>query len=101
MVTDKPSIAVLPFVNMSGDPEQQYFRVGITEDILTELSRFRALSVIAQCIGGMTCRDWALCDPAVFRQWGDQMHQSLDVLVPWMWHIGPLTYLVSTRTGSA
>jgi adenylate cyclase len=47
-VTDKPSIAVLPFLNMSGDPEQQYFSDGITEDILTELSRFRALSVIAR-----------------------------------------------------
>jgi TolB-like protein/class 3 adenylate cyclase/Flp pilus assembly protein TadD len=44
----KPSIAVLPFQNMSGDPEQQYFSDGITEDILTELSRFRALSVIAR-----------------------------------------------------
>jgi TolB-like protein/Tfp pilus assembly protein PilF len=46
--SDKPSIAVLPFVNMSGDPEQQYFSDGITEDILTELSRFRPLSVIAR-----------------------------------------------------
>jgi TolB-like protein/class 3 adenylate cyclase len=46
--TDKPSIAVLPFINMSGDPGQQYFSDGITEDILTELSRFRALSVIAR-----------------------------------------------------
>jgi adenylate cyclase len=45
---DKPSIAVLPFTNMSGDPEQAYFSDGITEDILTELSRFRALSVIAR-----------------------------------------------------
>jgi adenylate cyclase len=45
---DKPSIAVLPFTNMSGDPEQTYFSDGITEDILTELSRFRALSVIAR-----------------------------------------------------
>jgi TolB-like protein/Tfp pilus assembly protein PilF len=44
----KPSIAVLPFINMSGDPEQTYFSDGITEDILTELSRFRALSVIAR-----------------------------------------------------
>jgi TolB-like protein/tetratricopeptide (TPR) repeat protein len=44
----KPSIAVLPFTNMSGDPEQAYFSDGITEDILTELSRFRALSVIAR-----------------------------------------------------
>jgi adenylate cyclase len=45
---DKPSIAVLPFTNISGDPEQAYFSDGITEDILTELSRFRVLSVIAR-----------------------------------------------------
>lgn len=38
---EKPSIAVLPFTNMSGDPEQQYFSDGITEDIITELSRSR------------------------------------------------------------
>jgi TolB-like protein/class 3 adenylate cyclase/Tfp pilus assembly protein PilF len=44
----KPSIAVLPFVNMSGDPEQQYFSDGITEDIITELLRFRSLFVIAR-----------------------------------------------------
>jgi adenylate cyclase len=47
-ITDKPSIAVLPFTNMSDDPEQAYFSDGITEDILTELSRFRALSVVAR-----------------------------------------------------
>ncbi|NNJ74995.1 MAG: tetratricopeptide repeat protein [Anderseniella sp.] len=45
---DKPSIAVLPFNNMSGDPEQEYFSDGITEDIITELSRFRELFVIAR-----------------------------------------------------
>jgi adenylate cyclase len=45
---DKPSIAVLPFTNLSGDPEQQYFSDGITEDIITELSRFRELFVIAR-----------------------------------------------------
>ena len=45
---DKPSIAVLPFQNMSGDPEQEYFADGITEDIITELSRFHSLFVIAR-----------------------------------------------------
>src|SRR5262249_37679745 len=45
---DKPSIAVLPFQNMSGDPEQEYFTDGITEDIITELSRFNSLFVIAR-----------------------------------------------------
>ncbi len=45
---DKPSIAVLPFTNMSGDPEQEYFSDGITEDIITELSRFGSLFVIAR-----------------------------------------------------
>ncbi len=39
---------MLPFDNLSGDPEQQYFSDGITEDIITELSRFRALFVIAR-----------------------------------------------------
>jgi TolB-like protein len=46
--TDKPSIAVLPFTNMSGDPEQEYFSDGLTEDIITELSRFRNLLVVAR-----------------------------------------------------
>jgi adenylate cyclase len=45
---DKPSIAVLPFQNMSGDPEQEYFADGISEDIITELTRFRSLFVIAR-----------------------------------------------------
>ena len=45
---DKPSIAVLPFTNMSGDPEQEYFTDGISEDIITELSRFPSLFVIAR-----------------------------------------------------
>lgn len=45
---DKPSIAVLPFQNLSGDPEQEYFTDGVTEDIITELSRFHSLFVIAR-----------------------------------------------------
>ncbi|KAB2850620.1 MAG: adenylate/guanylate cyclase domain-containing protein [Hyphomicrobiaceae bacterium] len=45
---DKPSIAVLPFTNMSGDPEQEYFADGIVEDIITALSRFNQLFVIAR-----------------------------------------------------
>ncbi len=43
----KPSIVVLPFTNISGDPEQQYFADGITENIITGLTRFRSLFVIA------------------------------------------------------
>jgi len=45
---DRPSIAVLPFANLSGDPEQEYFTDGVTEDIITELSRFHSLFVIAR-----------------------------------------------------
>jgi adenylate cyclase len=45
---DKPSIAVLPFENMSGDPEQEYFSDGITEDIITALSRIPRLFVVAR-----------------------------------------------------
>jgi len=44
----KPSIAILPFVNMSGDSEQEFFADGLTEDIITELSRFRELLVISR-----------------------------------------------------
>jgi TolB-like protein/Flp pilus assembly protein TadD len=47
-VPDKPSIAVLPFENMSGDPEQEYFADGMVEEIITALSRFKSLFVIAR-----------------------------------------------------
>ena len=45
---EKPSIAVLPFTNMSGDPEQEYFADGITEDIITDISKISGLFVIAR-----------------------------------------------------
>jgi adenylate cyclase len=45
---DKPSIAVLPFINMSGDPEQDYFADGMVDEITTALSRFKSLFVIAR-----------------------------------------------------
>jgi len=44
---ERPTVAVLPLANLGGDPEQQYFSDGITQDIITELSRFRSLHVIA------------------------------------------------------
>jgi TolB-like protein/Flp pilus assembly protein TadD len=47
-IPDKPSIAVLPFQNMSGDPEQEYFADGIAEDVLTTLSKIQELTVIAR-----------------------------------------------------
>ena len=46
--SDKPTIAVLPFTNMSGDPQQEYLSDGITEDIITALARFAKLSVVAR-----------------------------------------------------
>jgi adenylate cyclase len=52
---DKPSIAVLPFQNKSGDPEQEYFADGIVEDIITALSRFQSLFVIARN-SSFTCK---------------------------------------------
>jgi TolB-like protein len=48
MLPDKPSIAVLPFVNMSGDPEQEYFSDGITEDIITALSKISGVLVVSR-----------------------------------------------------
>jgi adenylate cyclase len=45
---DKSSIAVLPFANMSGDPEQEYFADGMVEEIITALSRIRWLFVIVR-----------------------------------------------------
>src|SRR5260370_39319430 len=47
-VEGPPSIAVLPFTNMGGDPQQDYFSDGISEDLITSLSKFATLFVIAQ-----------------------------------------------------
>jgi adenylate cyclase len=65
----KPSVAVLPFANLSGDPEQQYFSDGITEDITTDLSRFRQLFVIARH-SSFQYRDAALDVKRVGRELG-------------------------------
>ena len=65
----KPSVAILPFANLSGDPEQQYFSDGITEDLTTELSRFRQLFVIARH-SSFQYRDAALDVKRVGRELG-------------------------------
>lgn len=66
---DKPSIAVLPFTNMSGDPEQEYFSDGLTEDIITELARFGNLFVIARN-SVFTYKGQAVDIPSVARKLG-------------------------------
>jgi adenylate cyclase len=66
---DKPSIAVLPFQNMSGDPEQEYFAEGIVEEITTVLSRFHQLFVIARN-SSFTYKDRAVDVKQVGRELG-------------------------------
>jgi adenylate cyclase len=66
---DKPSIAVLPFTNMSGDPEQAYFSDGLTEDIITDLSKMAGLFVIARN-STFAYRDSAATVQEVSRQLG-------------------------------
>jgi adenylate cyclase len=67
----KLTVAVLPFENMSGDPEQRYFSDGITEDILTELSHFRQLFVVARN-STFKYRDRAVDIRSVARELGAQ-----------------------------
>jgi TolB-like protein/Tfp pilus assembly protein PilF len=66
---DKPSIAVLPFVNMSGDPEQEYFSDGITEEIITALSKVPDLFVIARN-SSFTYKGKSVWIPTVGRELG-------------------------------
>ena len=66
---DKPSIAVLPFLNMSGDATQAYFSDGITNDIITELSRFRSMFVIARH-SSFAFRDQAVSVQRIGRELG-------------------------------
>ena len=75
---DKPSIAVLPFDNMSGDPEQEYFSDGITDDIITELARYRELFVIARH-SSFTYRDATMTPMQIAQELGVQyiLHGSV------------------------
>ena len=66
---DKPSIAVLPFLNLSGDAAQAYFSDGITNDIITELARFRSMFVIARH-SSFAYRDRALSVQQIGRELG-------------------------------
>ena len=68
---DKPSIAVLPFENMSGDPEQEYFADGMAEEIITALSRFKSLFVIGRN-SSFTYKDRAVSVKQVGRELGVQ-----------------------------
>ncbi|WP_343082528.1 winged helix-turn-helix domain-containing tetratricopeptide repeat protein [Ostreiculturibacter nitratireducens] len=68
---DKPSVAVLPFQNLSGDPEQTYFSDGITEDIITDLSRYDDLFVIARH-SSFAFRDASLSPSEIARELGVQ-----------------------------
>src|SRR5215470_15890053 len=68
-VPDRPSIVVLPFANMSSDPEQEYFSDGISEDIITELSKVSGLFVIARN-SAFVYKDQAVNVPQVCRDLG-------------------------------
>ncbi|MGY4505395.1 TolB-like protein [Bradyrhizobium sp. GM24.11] len=67
----KPSLVVLPFRNMSGDPDQSYFADGVTEDIITALSRFRELVVIARG-SSFALRDKGMTSQQIAQQFGVQ-----------------------------
>ena len=89
---DKPSIAVLPFQNMSGDPEQEYFADGMVEEIITALSRIRWLFVIARnstlpykgqrrrCEAGRARTRRALCARRHVRKGGDRVRITAQLI---------------------
>jgi serine/threonine protein kinase len=62
--TGSPTIAVLPFANASGDADQEYFSIGLTEEVITELSRYRELAVIAHSAAAEFEKDHAGADVA-------------------------------------
>jgi adenylate cyclase len=66
---DKPSVAVLPFANMSDDPEQEHFTDGITDDIITDLAKIRGLAVVARN-SAFTYKNRAVKIPDVGRELG-------------------------------
>ena len=67
--TDKPSVAILPFINMSNDPEQEFFSDGITEDIITDLSKVSGLFVLGRSTV-FACKGQALDLVQVARRFG-------------------------------
>jgi adenylate cyclase len=69
---DKPSIAILAFTNMSGDPAQEYFSDGVADDMITEWSRDRALFVIARN-SSFTYRDRSIDVKQIGRELGCAM----------------------------
>ncbi len=64
---DRPTIAILPFVNIGGDPDRLYFSDGLTEDLTTDLSRFSALRMISNA-SSFTYRDSGLTPEAIARE---------------------------------
>jgi adenylate cyclase len=79
---EKPSIAVLPFQNMSGDPDQEYFADGLAEDIITELS----LCVCAFVLQCTTFQSYDGSPP--LEAGGDLIGQPSPISKLWMWNSG-------------
>lgn len=96
--TEKAAIAVLPFLNLSGDPSQDYFVDGIVEDIITELSRFSELVVIARN-SSFRFRDKALDVRQIARELG--AHYVVEGSVRWSkQRLRVAVQLINARTGA-